>query len=85
MQNHDCEIPEDIAVRELAVLMQNGIPQEKFEMLRVDDSDGPGNVVMIESSSEKVTEVFTGFGERGVKAESVAEQALRQLELYKAT
>jgi RNA 3'-terminal phosphate cyclase (ATP) len=79
------KLPEDIAVRELAALMQNGIAQEKFEMLRVDDSDGSGNVVMIESSSEKVTEVFTGFGERGVKAESVAEQALRQLELYKAT
>ena len=26
------QLPEDIAVRELAVLMQNGIEQEKFEM-----------------------------------------------------
>jgi RNA 3'-terminal phosphate cyclase (ATP) len=79
------KLPEHIAVRELAVLMQNGIPQENFHMLRVDESDGPGNIVMIESASENVTEIFTGFGERGVKAEAVAEQALRQLELYKAS
>jgi RNA 3'-terminal phosphate cyclase (ATP) len=79
------KLPEDIAVRELAVLMQNGISQEKFEMVRVDESNGPGNVVMIESASENVTELFTGFGEPGAKAEAVAEQALRQLEFYKAS
>ena len=47
------QLPEDIAVRELAVLMQNGIKQEKFEIVRVDESNGPGNVVMIESNLRK--------------------------------
>ena len=79
------QLPEDIAVRELAVLMQNGIKQEKFEIVRVDESNGPGNVVMIESNSENITELFTGFGERGIKAESVAEHALRQFESYKTS
>jgi RNA 3'-terminal phosphate cyclase (ATP) len=79
------KLPEDVAVRELAVLMQNGISQEKFEMLRVDESNGPGNVVMIQSASENVTELFTGFGEPGIKAEAVATQALRQLDSYKAS
>ena len=35
-------------------------------------SDGPGNVLAIEICSEHVTEIFTGFGERGMSAEAVA-------------
>jgi RNA 3'-terminal phosphate cyclase (ATP) len=45
----------------------------------VADAVGPGNVVTIEIESEHVTELFTGFGERGVSAErvgaSVADEA----------
>jgi len=35
-------------------------------------SAGPGNVVFLEVESAHVTEVFTGFGQQGVKAERVA-------------
>jgi RNA 3'-terminal phosphate cyclase (ATP) len=45
---------------------------------------GQGNTVSIEIESDQVTEVFTGFGQRGVRAEAVAEAAadesLRYLE-----
>jgi RNA 3'-terminal phosphate cyclase (ATP) len=37
----------------------------------VANSAGPGNVVSVEIESEHVTEVFMGFGERGVSAEQV--------------
>lgn len=37
----------------------------------VDGAVGPGNVVSVELESEHVTELFTGFGERGVSAERV--------------
>jgi RNA 3'-terminal phosphate cyclase len=47
-------------------------------------SRGPGNVVMIELEAEHVTEVFTGFGQRGVRAEVVAMQALREAKEYLA-
>ena len=47
-------------------------------------SHGPGNVVMIELEAEHVTEVFTGFGQRGVRAEDVAMQALRLAKEYLA-
>ena len=50
----------------------------------VKGSRGPGNVVMIELEAEHVTEVFTGFGQRGVRAEDVAMQALREAEEYLA-
>jgi RNA 3'-terminal phosphate cyclase (ATP) len=36
---------------------------------------GPGNVVTITLEHEHVTEVFTGFGAKGVSAEAVAERA----------
>ena len=51
----------------------------------IDDSRGPGNVVMIEVECEHVTEVFTGFGERGVRAEAVAEQPVQQARRYLAS
>jgi RNA 3'-terminal phosphate cyclase (ATP) len=48
----------------------------------VDRSPGPGNVVTIEIECEHVTEVFTGFGERGVRSETVAEKAVQQARRY---
>jgi RNA 3'-terminal phosphate cyclase (ATP) len=38
------------------------------------DAHGPGNVTFIELASRHVTEVFTGFGRLGVKAEHVADE-----------
>ena len=39
---------------------------------------------MIELEAEHVTEVFTAFGQLGVRAEDVAKEALRQAEEYLA-
>jgi RNA 3'-terminal phosphate cyclase (ATP) len=39
---------------------------------------------MIELEAEHVTEVFTAFGQLGVRAEGVAKEALRQAEEYLA-
>jgi len=47
-------------------------------------SPGPGNVVIIEIQSERVTEVFAGFGQRGVPAETVARGAAEQARRYLA-
>jgi len=43
---------------------------------------GPGNIVSLELESEHVTEVFTGFGRQGVRAEQVAADAVRQMRDY---
>jgi RNA 3'-terminal phosphate cyclase (ATP) len=45
-------------------------------------SAGPGNVVFLELESAHVTEVFTGFGQHGVKAERVAGEAVKQMREY---
>ncbi len=45
-------------------------------------SPGPGNAVSIVVESKHVTEVFTGFGERGVRAELVATEAANEAKRY---
>lgn len=43
---------------------------------------GPGNVMFLEVESEHITEVFTGFGQRGVPAVKVARRVLSEAEKY---
>ena len=66
-------LPLDIAHRELeAVRRRLGWEADCCAAVAVDNAAGPGNVVQIEVESEQVTELFTGFGQRGVRAEIVA-------------
>jgi len=66
-------LPRAIAERELATLAARlGWQPAAYAVEERDDSLGPGNVVLVEIESEEVTEVFTGFGEKHVKAEQVA-------------
>jgi RNA 3'-terminal phosphate cyclase (ATP) len=70
-------LPEHVAEREIRAIRQRAAwPKSCFQVETISNSPGPGNVVMIEIASESVTEIFTGFGERGVRAEAVAKQAL---------
>jgi RNA 3'-terminal phosphate cyclase (ATP) len=56
----------------------------EFEVRMMDQSSGPGNVLLIEIASAHVTEMFTEFGERGVRAEHVAHKAARDVRRYLA-
>jgi RNA 3'-terminal phosphate cyclase (ATP) len=70
-------LPQHIAERECrTVADKTGWNQSCFEIHEIADSPGPGNVLMIELESANVTELFTGFGERGVRAETVATRVL---------
>ena len=64
------------------IAQQPGWDEALFTIDEVKGSRGPGNVVMIELEAEHVTEVFTAFGQLGVRAEDVAKRALRQAEKY---
>jgi RNA 3'-terminal phosphate cyclase (ATP) len=69
-------LPDHIGRRELDTIKQQlGWPDECLAVEEVTSSPGPGNVVMIEFESANLTEVFTAFGRRGVRAEAVARQA----------
>lgn len=76
-------LPEHIAERELATVASAlDWPPECLELRRYQGSFGPGNIVTIELACEHVTEVFTGFGRRGVPAETVAGEVAAEARRY---
>jgi RNA 3'-terminal phosphate cyclase (ATP) len=78
-------LPQHIALRELEVI-GNGldISEEILTVHRVDAARGPGNAVSVFISSRQLTEVFTGFGQRGVRAETVATRVVEEAHRYLA-
>ena len=76
-------LPLSIAERELKVIARKMTwPRESMKAESLEGSPGPGNIVTIEVECEQVTEVFTGFGERGLRSEAVAEKAVQQARRY---
>lgn len=76
-------LPASIAKRELAVLERRlGWTREELRLQELHASLGPGNVLHAVIESEHATEVFTGFGEKAVRAESVGESVAAQVRAY---
>src|SRR6266540_5918781 len=64
-------LSENIARRELSIVRERlGLERAFCRAQTVDDSIGPGNVLMIVIDCDSVSEVVTGFGVKGVSAES---------------
>ena len=53
-----------------------------FRVERIAGSHGPGNVITIAVACDHVTEVVTGFGEKGVRAEVVGERAAKEAKAW---
>jgi RNA 3'-terminal phosphate cyclase (ATP) len=78
-------LPKHIGERECRIIAKKtGWSEGSFTVEMVGNSRGPGNVVLIELESENLTEVFTGFGQIGVRAEAVASHALDDARAYLA-
>lgn len=76
-------LPVSIAKRELRVLRDRlGWEENCFQPEEIENPRGPGNIVFAEVASEAITEVFTGFGERGVSAEAVAGSVAKEVAAY---
>ncbi len=76
----------NVADRELKIVSEQlNWPRENLQTDEVKNSCGPGNVLIIELETEFVTEVLTGFGERGVAAEVVASNVVREVKEYLAS
>src|SRR5262245_17123758 len=68
-------LPLHVAQRELSVIgREMGWTPEQLHLRALPNDVGPGNAVTITLAHEHVTEVFTGFGEKGVRAEVVGER-----------
>lgn len=76
-------IPERVGTRELSVVQRRlDVPWTSLTSQVVTTSPGPGNVLLIELASDEVTEVVTGFGEKGVSAQDVADAACTEARTY---
>jgi len=85
-ESYFAALPAHIAERELAVVKQKLTWSDEHLLLReINRNQGPGNVLLITFEHEQVTEVFTGFAERGVAAEVVAKGAVSQAQKYLAS
>jgi RNA 3'-terminal phosphate cyclase (ATP) len=78
-------IPLHVAQRELEIVgkMLNW-PGEQLHVRGLPNDVGPGNALTLTVEHEAVTEVFTGFGEKGVSAEHVAKGAAERARAYLA-
>lgn len=78
-------LPMHVGQRELETIgSELGWPFDRLHLRGLSNDVGPGNAVTITIEHEHVTEVFTGFGERGVRAEEVATGAAREARAYLA-
>ncbi|MCP3922072.1 MAG: RNA 3'-terminal phosphate cyclase [Desulfobacterales bacterium] len=76
-------LPDKICDRELNVIRKKLLfDGEDLISQDVENSKGPGNVLTVEIESENITEVFTGFGIKGVKAEQVANGVVKKVKRY---
>lgn len=79
-------VPASVARRELeCVGTSMGWDESQLRVRGLPEDQGPGNALLITLENERVTEVFCGFGEKMVRAEAVAKNAIQQARQYIAS
>lgn len=79
-------VPANVARRELECVGTGmGWDESQLHIRGLPADQGPGNALLVTLEYEHVTEVFTGFGEKSVRAEAVARQALQDARRYIAS
>jgi RNA 3'-terminal phosphate cyclase (ATP) len=77
-------LPLSIAERELGVVEKKLGWEASNMTAEIVSSHGPGNIVLLEVDCANVTEIFTGFGERNLRAEIVADRVVTETRQYLA-
>ncbi|MEW6128048.1 MAG: RNA 3'-terminal phosphate cyclase [Acidobacteriota bacterium] len=76
-------LPRHIAERELDVVRRKlDLDRDQLFVEETANANGQGNILMIEIESKNITEIFTAFGERGIRAEDVARKAVNETRNY---
>lgn len=76
-------VPGHVAQRELQAIADSlNWPTEKLLIRQLEANMGPGNILLATLQHEHVTEVFCGFGEKSISAESVAKKVVLQIKDY---
>lgn len=76
-------LPRQIALRECRTLTQlSGWSEEEVQVVEIDRGPSPGNYLVVRLGYDHITAVFTGLGERGLRAETLAEQVWSEVNAY---
>ncbi|MGE5491500.1 MAG: RNA 3'-terminal phosphate cyclase [Actinomycetota bacterium] len=75
-------VPGDVALRELDRLAAQLGPVER-QLRQLPSREGPGNALMVDLVYPGFAEVFTGFGERGLPAERVADGVAKRVRQFR--
>lgn len=76
------KLPPAIGERELAILKSRCRDIKKFRLEESTNAVSPGNVLTVEVPAQELTEVISGIGERGLRAETLAEQVATEFNTY---
>jgi RNA 3'-terminal phosphate cyclase (ATP) len=80
------KLPRSIAERELKIIHERLLfDTQCLHVEEILNPRGPGNALIVELECEHITEIFTGFGMRGVRAEQVAERTAKEVQEYLAS
>ncbi len=76
-------LPDNIAERQIYGLKRSfGWPEDTYFVERENDRFGPGNVLLAELSTATHTEVFSAFGQRGLRSEQVVDHLVNEVRDY---
>ncbi len=75
-------LPDSIAERELDTVKSVLGRLDKRQVCEVKKGISPGNFVIVQVRAHELVETFTALGERGKRAEAVAEEAAKEAEVY---
>ncbi len=76
------ELPGHVGLRELQTVQDKlKLGEDASELIQYKEY-GPGNVLSIFAESDLLTEVFTGFGQKNIRAERVATKTVEQVRKY---
>ncbi|MGO4382573.1 RNA 3'-terminal phosphate cyclase [Pseudoduganella sp. RAF53_2] len=79
-------VPSGVARRELScVASAMGWDEAQLRTCVLPEAWGPGNALLMTLDHEHVTEVFVGFGEKSLRAETLAKQVVQEARLYIAS
>jgi RNA 3'-terminal phosphate cyclase (ATP) len=77
---YTAKLPAHIAQRQKKLLLQSKLKFRNIEHIKVTNSDGPGNCVMLRLCGGRRTTVFTAFGQKGKPSEKVVGEVVSLVE-----
>ena len=77
------QLPHHIGEREAKIVEQRlAWPSESISIIHNDDTPSPGNAISIVINYKNITIVFSSIGQKGIRAETVANRVVDEVQYY---